>query len=365
MLAVEARIYGTIKPDVFRLITIVSHEMSATGAPKMVWEITKACLAEGWGVIVVSPEEGPFATILVNEGALVVISDKALWDISPALDFARFSELMICNTIVSINVAKTCHATPVAWFLHETGLIDAYLAQRADTAQVLASVAAVWTSSPMIKKRVAALRSDAVVVGACVEQVESLPRELAASALQVIVLGSLEPRKGQDLLVQAYRSLSELARSAVKITFYGNELDADFARDWHRSIIGDPNLVFGGALLPQDAIAVIAACDAVIIPSRDEPLSLVAIEAMSAGKLVICTRAAGIAEYLIDGESGYVAATASPSDLADALARALDNSAQWLAMGQAGRSVYENYFTPTVFNATIIKQVERLIHAHE
>lgn len=62
----------------------------------------------------------------------------------------------------------------------------------------------------------------------------------------------------------------------------------------------------------------------VVVPSRAEPFGRVPIEAYAAGAApVIATTAGGLAEQVIDGQTGFVAAPEDPASLAAALERAL------------------------------------------
>jgi len=89
------------------------------------------------------------------------------------------------------------------------------------------------------------------------------------------------------------------------------------------------------------------------VPSADEPLSLVAVDAMAAGRVVLCSRACGIADYLDDGVSGFVGADGSPDALLELLTRALANSDCWPAIGEAGRAVWAAEFAPDVYAARV------------
>ncbi|WP_326688849.1 glycosyltransferase family 4 protein [Streptomyces sp. NBC_01795] len=63
---------------------------------------------------------------------------------------------------------------------------------------------------------------------------------------------------------------------------------------------------------------------AVIVPSREEPFGRIPLEAFAAGAgPVVATTAGGLAETVIEGETGFTAAPRDPASLASALHRAL------------------------------------------
>lgn len=67
----------------------------------------------------------------------------------------------------------------------------------------------------------------------------------------------------------------------------------------------------------------------VVVPSRAEPFGRIPLEAHAAGAApVIATTAGGLAEQVIDGETGFLAAPSNSLSLAAALTRAVDQTDQ-------------------------------------
>jgi glycosyltransferase involved in cell wall biosynthesis len=67
--------------------------------------------------------------------------------------------------------------------------------------------------------------------------------------------------------------------------------------------------------------------DLFVISSREEGLCTSIIDAMEVGTPVVATRAGGIPELVLDGETGLLAPVADPAGLADAIVRALADPA--------------------------------------
>lgn len=77
---------------------------------------------------------------------------------------------------------------------------------------------------------------------------------------------------------------------------------------------------------------------ACVMPSRMEGQSLAMLEAMSFGRMVICT-AVGAAEELIDhGKTGFLVKAPTVEFLDDTLERAWEKRNEWLEMGKASRT---------------------------
>lgn len=74
-----------------------------------------------------------------------------------------------------------------------------------------------------------------------------------------------------------------------------------------------------------------------VLPSYSEGLPVVCIEAMAHGRPVVGSDVAGIAELIVDGETGYLVPPRDPAKLREALLKLLDDKALRRRMGLAGR----------------------------
>ena len=73
----------------------------------------------------------------------------------------------------------------------------------------------------------------------------------------------------------------------------------------------------------REPASLLAAADALILPSRTEGIPAVAIEAGLAGLPVVAARVGGLAEVVVDGETGVLVDERSPGAMAAALRRVL------------------------------------------
>ncbi len=87
----------------------------------------------------------------------------------------------------------------------------------------------------------------------------------------------------------------------------------------------------------------LAACDALIVPSRWEGFGLVATEAMRAGKAVICSNRGGLKEVVEDGVTGIVLDELTSTRIAEVLGGL--SAENLLKMGQAGKQRFRALFT--------------------
>ena len=83
-------------PDVL----LVSHDLSSSGAPRIVLDLARVLLASGCYVCVVAPSDGPMRHLLTELGADVIVDELLLTQNASAHDFARDFDLAIVNTVV-------------------------------------------------------------------------------------------------------------------------------------------------------------------------------------------------------------------------------------------------------------------------
>lgn len=99
-------------------------------------------------------------------------------------------------------------------------------------------------------------------------------------------------------------------------------------------------VTFLGRVSDEEKLRLYANCLAVVYPPFDEDYGYITLEGMLSSKPVVtCTDSGGPLEFVVDGETGFVAAP-EPEPLGGALARLWENRDAATAMGRAGRASY-------------------------
>jgi glycosyltransferase involved in cell wall biosynthesis len=141
-------------------------------------------------------------------------------------------------------------------------------------------------------------------------------------------LGAFTPEKGQDVAAEACASLRSRLPGLRMILAGEGPL---------RSTLPSS----GSLLLPghiEDPLALLAALDVFIMPSRSEGWGLAALEAMAAGLPVIASNTGGLREIVEAGKTGWLIAPGNPHELADAIFEAAADRPRLSSMGLLARS---------------------------
>ncbi len=98
--------------------------------------------------------------------------------------------------------------------------------------------------------------------------------------------------------------------------------------------------------IPRDTIAnYFAAADLLVHGSLIEASGNVLLEAMASGLPIVCTDAGGPAEYVSDGETGFVVPVADPPAMAERIVTLLDDPALRTRFGRQGRELAVSRFS--------------------
>lgn len=340
---------------------LVSHDLTASGAPRVVLEMARALLADGWFVVVAAPSDGSIRAEFEELGVTVIIEPLLFSDHPSVRDLAKDYDLVVCNTVVSWPlVAQLSGIVPVALYVHEIELLQQLAEHQPGFKSAFAKFENVWVGSKICGDNARRYRESVTVLEYGLEGHTKPIRPRKGRPTRLAVFASFEPRKGQDLLAEAFASLSSDERKDVSLDFFGRVLDVEMRLAVAARFSSVEGLHFGAELSYEAYLAEIANVDMVIVPSRSDTLPLVSLNALESGIPLMCTTQTGTAVYLSHGVSGYIIPDATVTDMATALRRALAERDHWEKIGAAGARVFARNFSQEAFRARLLSMVNKV-----
>jgi GT2 family glycosyltransferase len=338
-------------------ILIISHDLSESGAPRAVFDMALTLRNAGHFVVVASGSDGAYRERLRDIGVDVIIDELLFNKDRSVFDFARNFDKIICNTIVCWPVvAQLRNVTELYWYVHESNLILDYVEKVPEFAPLLKSGSTVWADSRLAARLLVRYGAEPHTIeygiadhSAC----RSVSRDHAGKII-VGVFGSYEPRKGQDLAVEGVRSLPQALRDRVELRLFGRTLFDWFRDDLDQIAGSDRSIVFCGEVDHDECLRQMAACDIILVPSRDDALSFVALDALSLGKALVCSKTVGASEYVQDDRSALILDANTPEEIGRVLARAIKDPDLRATLGRGAREVYERIFSMPIFTEKLL-----------
>lgn len=138
----------------------------------------------------------------------------------------------------------------------------------------------------------------------------------------ILFVGNLTPIKGADILLTAFTVLrKEDPKTILLIVGNGPERETLRRQASNLGVIG--SVQFFGVTPPSSISLYMSAADVVVVPSRDEGRSLVAMEALACGRPVVASCVGGIPETIINDNLGVLVEKEDPAALVCGIKQAL------------------------------------------
>lgn len=176
-----------------------------------------------------------------------------------------------------------------------------------------------------------------------VPHAHSLPwPEPSGEPWRLACVGRLWPEeKGQDVILNVLAMPKWKARP-LQVSFYGEGAMEQGLKRMAR-YLGLEQVRFAGFATPTD---IWRQHHGLVLPCRAEGLPLVQVEAMLCGRVVIVADAGGTSEILQDGVHGFLASSASISEVDAALERAWQRRDQWQQIGVVASEHLRSLYPP-------------------
>ena len=325
---------------------------NVTGGQVVAHELMRGVRDRGGTPLAFLPTGGPMAARLEADGIAVARLPLARsYRIDQARGFARTLKGARCNLVnthslyVGNQLARLAASFARIPLVQHSHIVEHYsgrpsvarLQHLIERGTIKIPAAFVAVSEPV--------RDQLIASGAPAERVSVVRNGVALGpdtdppqnpGLTLVCAARLAAVKGQDVLLAALA----LAPADIRVRFVGDDLEGgSFRSDLERQVsdlgLGERVEFLGHR---NDLDELLDASDGLVLPSRDEGLPLVALEAMARSRPVIATAVGGLPSLVHDGESGLLVAAEAPAELAAALVRLRDDPQLRRSLAHAGRA---------------------------
>ncbi|MGN0438897.1 MAG: glycosyltransferase family 4 protein [Lachnospiraceae bacterium] len=367
----DVKIYFSEKQTKYqKTVTLVSHELNRTGAPVVLQDMAKVLLEQKNNVFIVSPVDGPLREEYVKMGCTVIIQHNLMTglytnEVVPEEkmvllnDLVRKSSFTVFCTLVLYNLVSHYIDTdyPIYWWLHEGDITfescKDYLPKRiSNNIRVLAGGQYVLDRF----KKYGLPEYNGRILSYLVEDVSCYePKKHDNPVVKFVCVGTIDYRKGQDLLVEAIKLLPYKYLTQIDVTFIGAGNYDYIVKKILALTKHYPNVHLLGTMSRAELYEEYEKADCIISPSRDDPMPVVLTENMRIGNICMCSTATGTSTYIENGMNGFVFESENIEEIAKQIMYVVDHKNQLFFIGENSRKIYEENFSRNVFEKNIKK----------
>ncbi len=355
--AFEIELYGISKEELFlkreNAILLLSTDLELQGGPATVLiRFAKILKKNGYSVVFGSMQDGARREILLSEEIPVVIDPNLQIKQMKDVEWTHGFRKVICNTIgYNVFISKRDVNTQVLWWLHDSAFfydgVDRELLKCVD--QTNLEVYSVG--------KIPRLAIQEIIPGLEVKELLYGVEEVSDVVI-FIVLGYVEPRKGQDILIRAIQLLDEVERKKALFYLVGNDT-SQMAEEIKKQIIEIPQVIVTGKVSEKEKKMLMKGADVLICPSREDPMPASVVEATMIEKMPIVSDAVGLSDYIKDGVNGMVFANEDSAMLAEKISYCIKHPEKIADMGREARKIYDELFSMAAYEKQILKIIER------
>lgn len=378
---------GAARP---RRLLVAHPSPDLYGSDRQLLETVDAAVAGGWEVEVAVPAPGPLVPLLAERGARVRVAPFPVLR-KAVLHPARLAGFALASVRAAAGIRRLLRRTRPDLVYVNTVTIPVWLAAaRLAGARTLCHVheaeeghprpVAVALAAPLLLAHRVVANSDAArrALGAALPRVA---REVVVvhngvpgpddapvtrthepgTPWEVALVARLSPRKGVDVALEAVALLADAGHD-VHLTVCGTPFAGyEWFDEQLQERAAAPDLAgrvtLAGYVHPT--WPVLAAADVVVVPSRAEPFGNTAVEGLLARRPVVASRVQGLAEVLVDGETGLLVEPGDPAALAAAVGRLLADDALRARLAEDGRADALRRFTTARYAQDVRAELDR------
>jgi glycosyltransferase involved in cell wall biosynthesis len=276
--------------------------------------------------------------------SIALIKGGSLFHIHMAMKGSFFRKMILVSFIKTFNrkVILHLHGSEFEVFYNNR---NSFIKRRIKNTFLKADVVIVLSES--WKKFIQSVSNtiNVIVVPNFVEPIPKQIRTELTNEITFIFLGALGKRKGIYDLLPAFKELLIEQPNAKLIVCGDGELEQ--VKELASTLGINNSVKFPGWVNGEEKTKLLNKADIIVLPSYNEGLPMVILEAMSLGKCVISTFVGGIPEAINSHENGILIEAGDIRNLTSAMKYACGKDERE-RLGVAGLATYNKYFSPSI-----------------
>ena len=338
-------------------VLLVAHELTATGAPRMLFYAALAVKNSGGIPVVLCSQDGVMRGQMEEKGIAVVVDKQVMSSFFLLRSLARRFDVVVVNTVVLspvVRLLSEIEGVRVIWWLHEAQALSTHLRDNKDLANRDIQLLCV---SEYARSFVPSTFQSLVLRNGIPSDVSVGRLNREHNKFTFSLVGTIEPRKGQDIFFNAIALLPDDIRINCIFVLAGKLWDNNkmFWEQALESVSGCSEIQYLGLLDHTQIIELIARTDVQVCCSRDEPFSLVCLEAAMTGCASLLNENVGVVEVFSSENSCLVFEANNPQSLAEQMVYAYQNPKEVQALGQRARETFERHLTIEQFSKAFLE----------
>ncbi len=349
-------------------VLLVSHGLNRTGAPIVLKDMARVMMDRGFQVIILSLEDGPLRSEYNDMGCVVILQHKLSAGQYSDIEIEKEQFYVLDNLVRQCKISLFCTLVlhrliehyldspyTIYWWLHEGSITfsacGTYLPPK------LTPNIRVITSCRYVEAYLKTYHMEKNLYGCLNYLFEDVGKKELPQKQEILYfacVGTIDQRKGQDLLVEAIQELPFSYLIQTDFTFIGAKNDKEIARRVEALSRHYRNVHICPVMSRKELIDKYRQVDVVVAPSRDDPMPVVLTENMCLGNIVLCSTHTGTADYIEDGVGGFVFESDNAEALKEKIMQIADSKEVLHPIRERSRSIYEYNFSRRVFEKKIM-----------
>ncbi len=313
-----AQFIRTFKNKKVKKIVLFSHELTYTGAPLSLLKAAECLKNQGYQIVIISLKDGLLATEFKKIGKVIISAN-----LNKSCLIASFCDFAIINTITLYNEYNALkNLIPTVWWIREpVRLLEDNNSMRLS----FMNADNIYTMSEFSRDEYLPYNSKVKIIKHGIKDYYHHVH-MKTDKFIFAVIGTIGKRKGQDVFIEAVKLINRKMKEKCEFHILGYPYDKKFYSNLIEKVHKEAHIEFIKPIDDFDSmIRYYENISCAVVPSREEPTSRVALEAMMMGRPAIVSDHVGAKYVLKEGENGYTFPSENAQELALCIEKMVNN----------------------------------------